>query len=160
MNIFYFSYNVLLNARLLDDKRLIKMILETTQLLSNALFLHHKQNPYKPTHLRHPCTLWASKTEGNWKWLKQYGIALSNEYTKRYNKEHKCYKILISMTCPKMKYKHFFQPPQCMPNQYKSRSATKAYIKYYIYEKYNPNLFKRASKSTLIFWKRQYRILI
>ena len=43
MNIFYFTKNTRLNSKLLDDKRLVKMVLETTQLLSNVLFLYGKK---------------------------------------------------------------------------------------------------------------------
>ena len=66
MNIFYFTKNTRLNSKILDDKRLVKMVLETTQLLSNVLFLYGKKNPYKPTRLKHPCTIWASSSKQNW----------------------------------------------------------------------------------------------
>lgn len=154
MNIFYFTNNVVLNAKLLDDKRLVKMVLETTQLLSNALFLNGEKSPYLPTHLKHPCTLWASETAGNWKWLKKYGLALAKEYTRRYKKIHKCESIIKSMKCPKIKNKKFFQPPQCMPDKYKSSKTTYSYIKYYVCEKFNKNYFKHTSKNVFNFWRK------
>lgn len=157
MNIFYFTNNTILNAKLLDDKRLVKMVLETTQLLSNALFLNKIISPYSPTHLKHPCTIWAANSSGNWKWLKKYGLALAKEYTKRYKKIHKCETIIKSMKCPKIKDKHFYEPPQCMPIQYKSRICSDAYIKYYINEKFNPSYFKYADKKVLIFWNNLYK---
>ena len=72
MNIFFFTKNQKLNARLLDDKRLVKMVLETTQLLSNGLHLNNQKSPYKPTHLKHPCSIWSAKSKTNWQWLKKY----------------------------------------------------------------------------------------
>ena len=160
MNIFYFTYDYKLNAKLLDDKRVVKMVLETTQLLSNALFLNGEIHPYSPTHLKHPCTIWASKSTSNWKWLKKYGLALAKEYTKRYKKIHKCEPIIKSMKCPKILDKTFHSPPQCMPIKYKSKITSDAYINYYIGEKFNENYFKHADKKVLQFWKNVKKILI
>ena len=129
MNIFYFTNNPVLNSRLLDDKRLVKMILETTQLLSNALFLNDEMPIYKPTHLKHPCSIWAAKSSGNWLWLKKYGLALANEYTKRCGKIHKCEPMIRNMKCPKIKENKFSDPPQCMPVQYRSKYSSHAYKK-------------------------------
>ena len=97
MNIFFFTKNQKLNARLLDDKRLVKMVLETTQLLSNGLHLNNQKSPYKSTHLKHPCSIWSAKSKANWQWLKKYGLELAKEYTRRYGKIHKCEKIIRSM---------------------------------------------------------------
>lgn len=156
MNIFYFLYNVELSAKLLDDKRVVKMILETTQLLSNALFLNGETPVYKPTHLKHPCTIWAAKSSGNWLWLKEYGLALSKEYTKRYGKIHKCELLIRSMECPKIKNDGFCEPPQCMPEKYKKTRTNRGYADYYINEKFNENYFKHADKKVYEFWKKLY----
>ena len=157
MNIFYFTHNIVLNSKLLDDKRLVKMILETTQLLSNALYCNGEKSPYKPTHLKHPCTIWASKSSGNWNWLRDYGLALAKEYTNRYNKIHKCEDIIRSMKYSQISDNKFYEPTQCMPNQYKCTKSTKAYIKYYIGEKFNPAYFKHCDKRVFDFWNRLYR---
>lgn len=50
-----------ISAQALDNKRVVKMILETAQLLSTAIFINTNMaydNIYKPTHLKHPCTIW------------------------------------------------------------------------------------------------------
>ena len=156
MNIFYFTNNVKLNSKLLDDKRVVKMILETTQLLSNSLFLNGEEPVYKPTHLKHPCTLWTSKSKSNWNWLKRYGLALSKEYTKRYGKIHRCEPIIKNMKCPKIKENQFSEPPQCMPDKYKKSRSGRGYINYYINEKFNENYFKHCDSRVYKFWKRLY----
>lgn len=154
MNIFYFTKNTKLNSKILDDKRVVKMVLETTQLLSNVLFLYNKKNPYKPTHLKHPCTIWASESRNNWLWLKKYGLNLCKEYTKRFHKTHKCEKIIKSMSCPPIKNRNFTQPKQCMPDIYKCNKSTRAYLKYYIGEKFNPVYFRRCDKKVYNFWNK------
>lgn len=154
MNIFYFTHNTKLNAKLLDDKRVVKMILETTQLLSNALFLNGKKPIYKPTHLKHPCSIWAAKSLGNWLWLKKYGLDLSKEYTKRYGKTHKCEILIKNMKHPKFKKKKFSEPPQCMPDKYKKSTTSKSYINYYINEKFNKKYFKHTDKKIYKFWNK------
>lgn len=154
MNIFYFLYDTNLNAKLLDDKRVVKMIVETTQLLSNALFLNDEMPIYKPTHLKHPCSIWAAKSSGNWLWLKKYGLALANEYTKRYGKIHKCEPMIRNMECPKIKENKFSDPPQCMPDKYRKTRSSRGYINYYINEKFNENYFKHTDKKVYNFWKK------
>ena len=92
MNIFVTNNCPIKSAQILDDKRLIKMVLESAQILSTAIFLNSniKYNClYKPTHVRHPCVLWASRNRSNWQWLYEHFIALCDEYTLRYGKIHK-----------------------------------------------------------------------
>lgn len=132
------------------------MVLETTQLLSNGLYLNNQKSPYKPTHLRHPCSMWAARSRANWNWLKIYGLALAKEYTRRYKRKHKCEKIIRSMKGLKKKNNRFYNPPQCMPEQYKSHKTSTAYMKYYIGEKFNPNYFKHTYKKVFSFWKKLY----
>lgn len=156
MNIFFFNKDVKINSILLDDKRLVKMILETTQLLSNALYLSGLEAPYKPTHLKHPCTSWAARSIKNWKWLKSYGIALAKEYTIRFKKIHKCEEIINEMVCPKIKDIGFTKPEQCMPEKYRCEDSCEAYVNYYLGEKFNYLYFKRCSKKTQNFWEEKY----
>lgn len=85
MNIFVTSFDPEEAAGHLDDKRLVKMTLETAQILSTVM-----RGPYRPTHIHHPCVVWA-KTEGfAMNWLTSYLRSLCNEYTCRYRKIHAC----------------------------------------------------------------------
>jgi hypothetical protein len=78
------------SARFLDDKRVVKMVLESMQMLGSALILNGGTSPYKLTHQNHPCTQWVSENHSNYWWLYQHFVALCEEYTKRYDKIHKC----------------------------------------------------------------------
>ncbi len=96
MNIFCTSDCPIESAQFLDDKRCIKMCLETAQLLSSALRLcgHSGEGLYKITHKNHPSNVWARTTQGNYKWLLEHFRALCNEYTRRTGKTHASSKLL------------------------------------------------------------------
>ena len=97
MNIFVNSKCPKLSAQALDNKRVVKMTLETAQLLSADIFINSGiiyDNVYKPTHLKHPCNIWGSETVGNWDWLFEHFTALCEEYSFRYKKQHASEKIL------------------------------------------------------------------
>ena len=89
MNIFVLSDNVKEVAEWHLDKHCVKMPLESAQMLCTALHIHGGQNiPYKPAHVKHPCTLWTAQSRANFQWLCDLGYALCDEYTYRYGKVH------------------------------------------------------------------------
>lgn len=91
MNIFVTSDDPYECARNLDDKRVIKMILESAQMLSTAMHeLGIPGAPYKKTHVNHPCSVWARQSRRNYFWLLEHMQGLCMEYKHRYNKTHKC----------------------------------------------------------------------
>jgi hypothetical protein len=94
MNIFVISNEPIRCAKMLDDKRVVKMILESAQLLSNAITYHGGIGPYRVSHKEHPCSIWARSTQGNYMWLFGLYVALLFEYTARFKKVHKCYELL------------------------------------------------------------------
>ncbi|HJD56944.1 MAG TPA: pyrimidine dimer DNA glycosylase/endonuclease V [Rickettsia endosymbiont of Sericostoma sp.] len=97
MNIFVTNNCPIISAQALDNKRVVKMVLETAQLLSTAIFINSGvtyQHIYKPTHMKHPCTIWAALNIGNWDWLFQHFLALCEEYSFRYNKKHATTRLL------------------------------------------------------------------
>lgn len=71
MNIFATDQDPIKSALWLDDVRANKMILESAQMLSTAIrVLDQSDHPiYKPTHSKHPCTLWAWASRENFDWL-------------------------------------------------------------------------------------------
>lgn len=94
MNIFLTSPDPVACAVALDDRRVIKMALETAQLLSVAIRLRCgydelNDDVYGMTHYAHPCARWARKSMGNFLWLVDHGLALCDEYRHRYMKTHK-----------------------------------------------------------------------
>lgn len=96
MNIFATDDCPIQCAKFLDTKRVIKMCLETAQLLSTALRVngYNNDNVYKIAHLNHPSSVWCRKTRGNFKWLLEHFKALCDEYTKRTGKTHASSKLL------------------------------------------------------------------
>ena len=128
MNIFALSNDPTEAAMLHLDKHVVKMPLETAQMLSTIC-----GGPYKPTHAKHPCTIWAAASTGNYAWLVQLGIALSKEYTYRYRRVHKCQAVIESLrdappTVPAGPLAPF---AQAMPEECKAADAVLAYQTYY-----------------------------
>jgi len=166
MNIFVLDEQPEVAARMMCDKHVVKMIVESCQLLSTA---HHvldgdvievntgkrryktsictKKNICKATMINHPCTIWTRASRANYMWLWKHTYALCKEYTARYGKVHSMEPMLMDglydypVNISKGKLTPF---PQAMPDQYKDSNAVIAYRKYYINEK------KRFAK-----WKMQ-----
>lgn len=92
INIFAIDQDPVVAARMLCDRHVVKMTLESAQILSTVMYEFGGTPPYRPTHPRHPCTLWAGTTRGNWFWLFEHYLALGNEYTHRYGRDHKSMK--------------------------------------------------------------------
>ena len=146
MNIFYLHENPQVAASYMYNKHVVKMILESAQMLCTAH--HHYGNhdvPYKQAHYNHPSTIWARESRNHYYWLYLHMMALGDEYTRRYGKIHstihKCEDVLRNHP-EGMPDLPFRQPPQCMPDEYKCASPVQAYWNYYIGEKHsvaNPN---------------------
>ena len=155
MNIFYLDKDPRKAAELQYNKHVVKMILETAQMLCTA---HHCVNgedadvPYKSTHKNHPSTVWARRSANNYEWLYHHFIGLCEEYTKRYGKIHLSYtkcKDKVNILPGGLSYTGLTEMPQCMPDEYKDECSVKAYWNYYIGEKHtvaNPKTEKIYDK--------------
>ena len=139
MNIFYLHSNPEICAVYHCDKHVVKMILETTQLLSTAHWESGGVGPYKSTHKNHPSAVWARESLDHYKWLCALGLALCQEYTARYNKTHKCeeHLLFLNVNAPEIPNNGWTEPPQCMPDIFKCEDTIKAYQAYYIGDKAN-----------------------
>ena len=103
MNIFVTDTDPIQSALNLPDKHVVKMPLETCQMLAiiysdwyYGVGQLHKSDgtPYRTAHgafRNHPCTQWAADNQYNLAWLIQHGYALSAEYHSRYDKVHSCH---------------------------------------------------------------------
>lgn len=135
MNIFILHLIPSICARYHVDKHVVKMILESTQLLCSAHHLHPNgyKPPYKLTHKNHPCAIWTRESVANYKWLTELAMKLCSEYTRRYKKIHKCQIYLeeLSNNIPDIPDIGFTEPAQAMPDKYKNQSVVKAYRAYY-----------------------------
>jgi len=113
MNIFYIETDPYKAAQSMVDKHVVKMILESAQLLSTAHrlldgteYVGQSQTGrkakrwrlpderdtvlYSATHINHPSAVWCRQTNNNYTWLYCHFVGLLNEYTYRYGKTHKC----------------------------------------------------------------------
>jgi len=151
MNIFYLDKDPVVAARVQYNKHVVKMILESAQMLCTAhRYYGNEDVPYKTAHLNHPSTIWCRQNSKQYMWLYNHMIALGEEYTKRYGKEHltitKCRVPLMFLPPWIPLTEKFTEPPQCMPDEYKVEGdSVQAYWNYYIGEKHivaNPKIEK------------------
>ena len=160
MNIFYLHKDPVEAAKLQYNKHVVKMILESAQMLCTA---HHEimgddaDVPYKRAHVNHPSTIWARRSAQNYVWLYDHFVALAQEYKKRYGKDHLSYtkcEPYLRFLPGGLPYTGFTQPPQAMPDEYKDECSLQAYWNYYINDKKhiaNPNkekLYEERPKET------------
>ena len=140
MNIFLLDNDTRKCAQYHCDKHVVKMILETAQLLCGV---HHMtdqvtdQVPYKLSHKNHPCAIWSRESLSNYLYLCDLGLELCKEYTYRYGKRHKSQDVIewCVTNKPNICDKEFTEPARAMPNEYKVDSVVESYRNYYIGEK-------------------------
>ena len=106
MNIFVTDSCPIQSARNLPDKHIVKMPLETCQMLAIIYsdwyygvgkLYKSDGTPYRTSHgafRNHPCTQWAAANQYNLAWLIQHGLALCAEYNLRYDKVHTCERVI------------------------------------------------------------------
>ena len=137
MNIFFLDFDTKKCAEYHCDKHVVKMILETAQLLCGS---HHMVNnpisdiPYKLSHKNHPCAIWVRQSLSNYLYLCDLGLELCKEYTYRYGKRHKSQDIIewCLSNKPTIKDIGFTTPPKAMPDEYKVDDVIESYRNYYI----------------------------
>jgi hypothetical protein len=156
VNIFYLDHDPVLAARYQVDKHVVKMILETAQLLCTAHHVHNTATDwmYKPTHRNHPSAIWCRETGGNYMWLWLHGMSLCDEYTLRYKKTHATTYIMRRLALP--------PKPLCtslndrtpvrlaMPDEYKVDCPVQSYRNYYQHGKRELHQWTRRPKPTWI----------
>lgn len=156
MNVFFLDRDPVKAAQAHCDKHVVKMVLETAQLLSTAvrtcspfgLLKETDEVLYKPTHVNHPCAVWVRSSTGSFVWTTNLFRALSAEYTFRYGKIHKSSALSrffdpVPAGIPWVP--EWVEPPLCMPDEYKDGidgDPVKSYRNYY-----------RDGKKSLHSWK-------
>lgn len=137
MNIFYLDKNPAKAAEMQCDKHIVKMILETAQLLSTAHYELDGESPaYKPTHKNHPSAIWVRSRASHYLWAYKHMLELGREYTRRYGKTHKTireHSTALKKLPKALQYdcSVFIEPPQCMPDECKHDDTVIAYLTYY-----------------------------
>lgn len=177
MNIFALSICPEESAQMMCDKHVVKMIVETAQLLSTAhrildgeqytdktvngrsikRWRHPNHNLesslYKASHVNHPSAVWARECNNNYIWLQCHFEALCSEYTYRYHKKHLTEEKLVDILShvPNNIQRTKFTPiPQAMPDKYKSSHFVDAYRSYYVGEK--TSFAKWTNRSVPQWW--------
>jgi len=98
VNIFVLDRDPIQSARWHCDSHIVKMPTEMAQILNtNSILLggdsferdYKPYGKYKISHPNHPITKWARETLSNFEWVAIYGLALCEEYTRRYKKDIK-----------------------------------------------------------------------
>jgi hypothetical protein len=166
VNIFWLDEDPKLAATYQHDKHVIKMVVETAQLLSTALRVLCGPDAtsmlYRSTHRHHPCALWTASSRDNMLWLLHHGHALLDEYTYRYNKVHKTSTVMQAVTSliddvPVSAWTgKLTSPPQCMPDVHRTMNVVDAYRDYYFTCKLTPgNKSAMWTRRGTPFWIQQ-----
>ena len=137
MNIFVVDTDPEVAARSLCDKHIVKMPLETAQMLCAVSWRFLVPAPYKPGFQHHPCTRWAGETLENWHWLLRHGLELCAEYERRFWRRHACLKVLL--WCQEQGGRPSPGPRapfvQALPKELRQEDAVMAYRAYYLRDK-------------------------
>lgn len=157
MNIFFVHQNATIAAQSLVDSHVVKMALESSQLLSTAHRIldgaeyigksktgrnvkrwklpDERENVlYSATHINHPSSVWVRQSNNNYNWLYAHLLSLLEEYTYRYDKRHKCANLVgVLMSPPRNIPITYFTPPTpAMPDEYKvGENILESYRNYY-----------------------------
>ena len=157
MNIFILDKDPREAAVMQCDAHVVKMILESAQMLSTAARILSEESKlnieldlYKKAHVNHPCTIWARQSKENFDWLYKHAVKLCNEYNYRYGKRHKSQNVihraalLVKLIIADDVFPQTGLTPfaQAMPDEYKNEDAVTAYRLYYKEEKTKLSKFK------------------
>ena len=146
MQIFILDEDFKKNVQYHMDSHVVKGILESAQLLSNAVRLSGIDEGYKPTHIHHPCSKWVCNSLSNWQWLWCLVQALNDEWKYRYEhiRNHKSIYIVNKLPEPNIADIGLTPFALAMPADCKSNNAVESYRKYY-----------REHKQHLASWKKR-----
>lgn len=146
MNIFILDIDIPRAVEYHVDKHVVKMILESAQMLSTAVRVSGIDCGYKPTHINHPCNKWVRESLSNWRWLRSLVTHLHEEWKYRYNhtKNHKSFDVVASLPEPDIDDTGITEFAVCMPDQCKvPGNPVESYRNYYRSEKVGLHSWKR-----------------
>lgn len=138
MNIFVLDNDIRRCAQSHCDLHVSKMILESVQVMCTVLIEKGLEAPYRPTHRKHPCVLWAGRSYENFLWLGTLAEELNREYRFRYckDRDHASISVLAEIRNQRFESHGLTEFAQAMPEQYKvPGDAVKAYRAFYQAEK-------------------------
>jgi len=150
MNIFALSRSPRQSAMYHGDKHVIKMLLETCQMLYSAQWFtgssllkaplaKNGQRGYKSAHMNHPCTKWVRETRENYIWTARLALALADEYEYRWpGRVHSCkeHALWLRENIPPLPLHPSTPFAVAMDDEFKvAGKPIASYRKYYIYSK-------------------------
>lgn len=175
MNLFFLSRDAREAAQAHCNKHVVKMILETAQLLCTAHRLLDGSRTqaltktgrktsvwglpdperdsllYKATHANHPAAVWIRSSRDHYLWAFSLMRELLQEYTFRYGKIHACTKLVEALSQPPAAIiaAGFTDPPKCMPDCYRVKGdVVECYRAYYIEGKKDLLQYKLRERPT------------
>lgn len=117
MNLFLLSLSATEAVVSMCDQHVVKMILESAQVLYCAWHTMAKEallkfvddynalrdegmalKPYKATHRLHPISIWVRAHSYHYQWACEYALVMCKEYTLRYGKTHKTEEHLLFLS--------------------------------------------------------------
>ena len=138
MNIFATDQDPSIAAKNLCDKHVVKMNLESPQMMSTAhrFFGDDDEILYKATHVNHPSTKWIMSNPDHYMWLFEHWQSMNKEYTHRYGKIHLSWtKLGEKLSVPPkslVKVEEFCLPTPAMPDEFKvDGDVVESYRRYY-----------------------------
>jgi len=151
MNIFILDENLEVNAQCMVDKHVVKMPVESAQMLCTALHYCGQDAPYKATHINHPDTVWCRYSIENWLYLKELALNICKEYTHRYGKVHKAELVIRSLQEPNLPKIGLTLLPNCMDEIYiLGKDVIANYRNYYSIGKSHIHSWKGRERPTWI----------
>ena len=144
------------SAQSQDNYRVVKMILESCQILSTVLNEQGIDAPYRSFNPKHPSCLWAAESSDNFTNLVVHCAAMIEEYEERFNKTHKCKAVLTKII-------NLFEASNfptdkptplrmAMPDIFRSSNIVESYRKFYASK---PRV--RYPKEKIPSWFKEYR---
>jgi hypothetical protein len=118
-----------------DNYRVVKMILESCQILSTVLNEQGVDAPYRSFNPKHPSCLWAAESAQNFRDLVTHCASMIDEYEERFGKTHKCKAVLkkIVQLFDASRFPQEESTPlrQAIPEHMKHDNPVIAYRKFY-----------------------------
>ena len=156
MNIFGIDTDTTSCATYHTDRHIVKMPLETAQMVSFVYYhkdLWDGEVPnllmnFSAGHDKHPCSLWLRENLVNFLWTCEFGIKLIEEYRFRYDSQkHERCKMIFEWALdnlPNLPVAEFTSFAKAMPEEYKVDCSVESYRNYY-----------RVGKSELHQWTKR-----
>ena len=144
------------SAQSQDNYRVVKMILESCQILSTVLNEQGIKAPYRSFNPKHPSCLWAAESSDNFTNLVIHCAAMIEEYEDRFNKIHKCKAVLNNIINLFDASKFITDKPtplkMAMPDNFRSDNIVESYRRFYASK---PRI--RYPKNKIPVWFKEYR---